>query len=138
MSRQILTPPAMPQIHDRIRDDLLIKERSLWTALTSANPGPEIERLSNPEANFLFPGKPVLTLDGEPSLSKELRPPFHHFDQFQLEEVRVIVIDLMAGTVTYKINATRGDESYVGTGSTTWSQASDGEWRIVTHTETLM
>ncbi|KAE8148879.1 hypothetical protein BDV25DRAFT_10412 [Aspergillus avenaceus] len=128
----------MAPIHERIRQDLLIKERSLWTALTSADPGPEIEKLSNDEANLLFPKTPILTLDGEPSMKQMLKPPFHHFDAFQLSDVRVIIIDLMAGTVTYTINASRGKESYHATGSTTWSQASDGEWRIVTHTETLL
>ncbi|KAH8430578.1 hypothetical protein N8T08_003919 [Aspergillus melleus] len=128
----------MPSIHERIRDDLLIKERSLWTALTSADPGPEIEKLSNEEANLLFPKTPILTLDGEPSIQEALKPPFHHFDSYELQEVRVIIIDLMAGTVTYKINASQNGKPYVATGSTTWSQASDGEWRIVTHTETLL
>lgn len=128
----------MAPIHERIREDLLIKERSLWTALTSADPGPEIEKLSNSEANFLFPKTPILTLDGEPSLQQTLKPPFHHFDSFELKDVRVIIIDLMAGTVTYNINASKGKEQYRATGSTTWSQASDGEWRVVAHTETLL
>lgn len=128
----------MAPIHERIRDDLLIKERSLWTALTSADPGPEIEKLSNEEANFLFPRMPILTLDGDPSIKEALKPPFHHFDNFELQEVRVIIIDLMAGTVTYRINASRDNKGYHATGSTTWSQASDGEWRIVTHTETML
>lgn len=128
----------MAPIHDRIRDDLLIKERSLWTALTSADPGPEIEKLSNEEANFLFPKTPILTLDGKPSIQDALKPPFHHFDSYELQEVRVIIIDLMAGTVTYRINASRDNQAYLATGTTTWSQASDGEWRIVTHTETML
>ncbi|KAE8356108.1 hypothetical protein BDV28DRAFT_127675 [Aspergillus coremiiformis] len=127
----------MPSIHERIRDDLLSKERSLWTALTSADPAPEIEKLSNPEANLIFPETPILTLDGEPSLQHTLKPPFHHFDAFELSEVRVIIIDLMAGTVTYNINASRGKVHYRAMGSTTWSQGSDGEWRVVAHTETL-
>ncbi|KAF7589724.1 hypothetical protein BBP40_003922 [Aspergillus hancockii] len=128
----------MAPIHERIRNDLLDKERRLWAALTSADPGPEVEKLSNSEANFLFPKTPILTLDGEPSLKETLKPPFHHFDAFELKQVRVIVIDLMAGTVTYNINASKGKQEYRATGTTTWSQASDGEWRIVAHTETLL
>ncbi|PLB43272.1 hypothetical protein P170DRAFT_441722 [Aspergillus steynii IBT 23096] len=128
----------MAPIHERIRDDLLIKERSLWTALTSADPGPEIEKLSNEEANFLFPKTPILTLDGQPSIKEALKPPFHHFDSYELQEVRVIIIDLMAGTVTYRINASHKNRPYLATGSTTWSQASDGEWRIVAHQETML
>ncbi|GAA91889.1 hypothetical protein AtubIFM55763_007902 [Aspergillus tubingensis] len=125
-------------IHERIREDLIGKERRLWTALTSADPGPEIKKMCNEEANLLFPQREVLHLHSKPSISEALKPPFHHFDEYELQEVRVIVIDLMAGSVTYKINARRGEETYRGTGSTTWSQGSDGEWRIVVHQETLM
>ncbi|OJJ33678.1 hypothetical protein ASPWEDRAFT_52113 [Aspergillus wentii DTO 134E9] len=126
----------MAPMHERIRDDLLIRERALWTALTSADPGPAVEKLCNPDANMIFPKMPILTLDTEPSLSKALQPPFHRFDQYSLSEVRVIIIDLMAGTVTYRIHASRGEREYRAIGSTTWSQASDGEWRIVCHQET--
>ncbi|PYI07346.1 hypothetical protein BO78DRAFT_91459 [Aspergillus sclerotiicarbonarius CBS 121057] len=125
-------------IHERIREDLLGKERRLWTALTSADPGPEIKKMCNEEANLLFPKREVLHLYSKPSISEALKPPFHHFEEYELQEVRVIVIDLMAGTVTYKINARRGQDMFRGTGSTTWSQGSDGEWRIVVHQETLL
>ena len=128
----------MAPIHDRIREDLINKERALWTALTSANPGPAVKKLANPEANLLFPKKQILTLEDEEKFDDVLKPPFHHFDSYQLDEVRTIIIDLMAGTITYKIHATRDDKQYRALGSTTWSQASDGEWRIVTHQETLL
>ncbi|KAI2871925.1 hypothetical protein CBS11852_10911 [Aspergillus niger] len=132
------SPKMVGAIHERIREDLIGKERRLWTALTSADPGPEIKKMCNEEANLLFPQREILHLHSKPSISEALKPPFHHFDEYELQEVRVIVIDLMAGSVTYKINARRGEETYRGTGSTTWSQASDGEWRIVVHQETLM
>ncbi|BCS04126.1 nuclear transport factor 2 family protein [Aspergillus luchuensis] len=132
------SPKMVGSIHERIREDLIGKERRLWTALTSADPGPEIKKMCNEEANLLFPQREVLHLHSKPSISEALKPPFHHFDEYELQEVRVIVIDLMAGSVTYKINARRGEETYRGTGSTTWSQGSDGEWRIVVHQETLM
>ncbi|OJJ96921.1 nuclear transport factor 2 family protein [Aspergillus aculeatinus CBS 121060] len=130
----------MAPIHERIRDDLLAMERRLWTALTSADPGPEIKKMSNDDANFLFPKRDILTLQSkDPSLSEALKPPFHHFEEYELKDVRVLIIDLMAGTVTYKINARlRGKIHFNGTGSTTWSQGSDGEWRIVVHQETSL
>lgn len=52
--------------------------------------------------------------------------------------VHPMVIDLMAGTITYRISAYRGKREYNATGSTTWAQGSDGEWRIVAHQETLL
>jgi hypothetical protein len=128
----------MPNIHDRIREELLNKERALWTALTSADPAPAVFKLSNPEANFMFPKMEILTLQDEDAFKKALRPPFHRFDGYQFEEVRTIIVDLMAGVVTYKIRAVRGKKEYTATGSTTWSQGSDGEWTIATHTETLL
>lgn len=128
----------MPSMHERIRDDLLNCERALWTALTSADPGPAIEKLSSPEVNMMFPKMPILTLEGENTIKEAVKPPFHRFDTYSLDEVRTIIIDLMAGVVTYKISATRGSKTYKATGSSTWSQGSDGEWRIACHQETLL
>ncbi|CAI7594530.1 unnamed protein product [Penicillium glandicola] len=113
----------MPSMHERIREDLLNKERALWTALTSADPAPAIWKLSNPEANFLFPQMPIITLEDETAFKKA---------------VRVIIVDLMAGVVTYKVRAVRGKKEYTASGSTTWSQGSDGEWTLACHQETLM
>ena len=129
----------MPSIHERISDDLLVRERAFWTAITSANPAPAIERLSSPEANFIFPQMPIITLDrSEPSLHDLVRPPFHRFDSFSLGDARTIILDLMAGVVTYQITATKGNEVYNATGSSTWSQGSDGEWKLACHQETLL
>lgn len=125
-------------MHDRIREDLLNKERALWTALTSADPAPAVRKLCNPEANMMFPQMEILTLEDVSEFHKALSPPFHRFDGYQLDEVRTIVIDLMAGVVTYKIRAVRGKNEYRATSSTTWSQGSDGEWRICCHQETLL
>ncbi|KAJ6068403.1 hypothetical protein N7499_010290 [Penicillium canescens] len=101
----------MPSIHDRIREELLNKERALWTALTSADPAPAVFKLSNPEANFMFPQMEILTLQDEDTFKKALRPPFHRFDGYQFEQVRTIIVDLMAGVVTYKIRAVRGSRN---------------------------
>ncbi|KAJ5715849.1 uncharacterized protein N7483_013030 [Penicillium malachiteum] len=128
----------MPTMHDRIRADILHKTRSLWTALTSANPPPPIKKLSNPDVVLMFPKMDALTLEDEEAFDEGLKPPFHRFDGYQLDDVRTIVIDLMAGTVTYKVRAVRGNQEYRATGSTTWSQAADGEWRLVVHQETLI
>ncbi|KAJ5855358.1 uncharacterized protein N7529_009302 [Penicillium soppii] len=128
----------MPSMHERIREDLLNKERALWTALTSADPAPAIFKLSNPEANFMFPRREILTLEDEEYFKKMVRPPFHRFDAYQFEQVRVIIVDLMAGVVTCKVRATRGKKEYIATSSTTWSQGSDGEWTLAAHQETLL
>lgn len=128
----------MPDIHDRIREEVMDKERALWTAVTSAEPASALMQLSNPEANFLFPKKEVLTLQDEKKFRKALRPPFHRFDSYELSDVRIIIMGLMAATVTCTVNAVRDNKKYRVTSHTTWSQASDGEWRIVTHQETRL
>lgn len=127
----------MPGIHDRIREDLYNKERALWTALTSADPAPAVRKLCNEDANLMFPKMGIITLEDDEQFRDALKPPFHRFDGYQLDEVRTIIIDLMAGVVTCKIHAVRGHKQYKATSSTTWSQASDGEWRISCHQETL-
>ncbi|KAJ5247626.1 hypothetical protein N7468_002609 [Penicillium chermesinum] len=128
----------MPSIHDRIREEVLNKTRALWTALTSADPAPEIKKLSNEEVNLIFPKMETLTLQDEEHFDAAMKPPFHRFDGYQLDDVRTIIIDLMAASVTYKVYATRDNKEYRATGATTWSQGSDGEWRIVVHQETMM
>lgn len=134
----------MPSMHERIQEDLKLKERQLWTALTSADPAHAVNKLCSPTANFLFPNKDIIALNpdqpdkNEKTLQEVLAPPFHRFDDFSLMDVRPMVIDLMAGTITYRISAYRGKKEYNATGSTTWAQGSDGEWRIVAHQETLL
>lgn len=128
----------MPSIHERIREELLTKERALWTALTSADPAPAVQKLSNPEVNLMFPKMGILTLDDPNEFAAAMKPPFHRFDGYQLDDVRTIIVDLMAGVVTYRVHAVRGNSEYRATGSTTWSQGSDGEWRICCHQETLV
>ena len=128
----------MPSMYDRIREDLLNKERALWTALTSADPAPAVLKLCNPEVNMMFPQMPeILTLEDESKFHQALKPPFHRFDGYQLDDVRVIIIDLMAGTVTYKVRGVAGKKEYRATCSTTWGQGSDGEWTVFSHSETL-
>ncbi|KAJ5902681.1 hypothetical protein N7495_003209 [Penicillium taxi] len=130
--------PGMPSMYDRIREDLAQKERSLWTALTSAEPVAALQKLSNPEACFMFPKKDILTLEDEEEFRNALKPPFHRFDGYQFDDVRIIILDLMAGIITYRIHAVRGKKEYRATCSTTWSQGSDGEWTLGAHQETLM
>ncbi|PGG99628.1 hypothetical protein AJ80_09323 [Polytolypa hystricis UAMH7299] len=127
----------MPSIHERIREDLLSCEQDLWTAITSANPAPAVKKLCLPEANLIFPQMPILTVEGNPSLNDGLQPPFHRFDSYRLNQVRVIVVNLTAGIVTYQIEAARGGQAYNATSSSTWSQGADGEWRMACHQETI-
>lgn len=126
-------------MHERIREDLVTKERALWTALTSADPGHSVKKLCSDDANLIFPNKEILALDNmeESKFEKELAAPFHHFDDYALSNVRVLVLDLMAGVVTYKLEAIRGNKRYQANGSSVWSQGSDGEWRLNVHTESL-
>ena len=129
----------MPSINERIRDDLFVRERALWTAFTSADPAPAARKLCTPEANFLLPQTPIVALDGsDPSFEAVMQPPSRRFDYFALGDTRVIVLDLMAGVITYRITASRGGEVYNATGSSTWKQGSDGEWVLACHQETLL
>ncbi|KAF7717404.1 Uncharacterized protein PECH_006450 [Penicillium ucsense] len=128
----------MPSMYDRIREDLTLKEQALWTALTSADPGPAVEKLTNPEGVLMFPQMPeILSMKDKDRFREAMAPPFHRFDGYQFDDVKVIIIDLMAGAVTYKIRAVRGKREYRATCSSTWGQGSDGEWTLFSHSETL-
>lgn len=125
-------------MHDWMREDLLGKERDLWTALTSADPAPAVQKLCNPDVNMMFPEMEILTLEDEDEFKDALKAPFHRFDNYQLDDVRTLFVGLMAGVVTYKVRATRGATQYEATASTTWSQGADGEWLMICHSETLL
>ncbi|KAL4806251.1 hypothetical protein BDV18DRAFT_139061 [Aspergillus unguis] len=125
----------MPAIYDRIKDTLVVQERILWTTITSADPAPELKRLCHEDAVLLLPKKDILTVD---DFEEAFKGKFHKFDEYNLEDVRPLTIDLMAGTITYRIKAQReGEDAYIATGSSTWGQGSDGEWRLISHQETL-
>lgn len=129
----------MNSAQESIRDELLLRERALWTALTSGDPVPAIEDLSQPDANFLFPEKPIVTLDGiEPSLRDVIQPPSHQFDGYSLGDTRTIILNAIAAVITYQITATKGGEVYNATGSSTWSRDVEGEWLLACHQETLL
>lgn len=129
----------MSTAKERIRDELLERERALWTALTSSDPVPAIESLSQPDANFLFPQMPIVTLDGiEPSLRDVIQPPSHQFDAYSLGDTRTIIMSPIAVVITYQITATKGGEVYSATGSSVWSRDTDGEWLLACHQETLL
>ena len=109
----------MPSIHESIRDTLLQHERTFWTTLISADV-PAMKNLCNSDANFLFPQRPIVSLDeGEPSLQDVIQPPFHQFDYYSLGDARMIVLGLTAGVITYQITAAQGDEMYNAAGSST-------------------
>ncbi|KAK5991997.1 hypothetical protein PT974_05393 [Cladobotryum mycophilum] len=128
----------MPRMYDRIREDLESKERSLWTALTSADPAPAVKKLCVPDANLLFPEMDIVKIEDEDDLDDAMQPPFHRFDKYELQDISIIIVGLMAGVVTYRVEASRGKHTYEATGSSTWGQGSDGEWRLAAHSETQM
>lgn len=129
----------MNSAHERIRNDLLLRERAFWTALTSSDPVPAIKNLSQPDANFLFPKRPIVTLDGvEPSLGDVIQPPSHQFDGYSLGDTRTVIMNAIAVVLTYQITATKGGEVYNATGSSAWSRDMEGEWLLACHQETLL
>ncbi|PTB69940.1 hypothetical protein BBK36DRAFT_1110706 [Trichoderma citrinoviride] len=126
----------MPAMNDWLRDDLLGKENDLCTALTSANPAPAVLKLCAPDAALMFPHKDIISPEDEEAFHDAMQPPFHRFDDYQVEDMRAHFIGLMGGVVTYKIRASRGKEKYRATASSTWNQGADGEWLLVAHSET--
>ncbi|KAL4946040.1 hypothetical protein BDV06DRAFT_209022 [Aspergillus oleicola] len=75
----------MPAIYDRIEEDLIVHERTLWAALTSASPAGELERLSHPDCVYMFPKKDLIPVEG---LEQAFKDPFHKFDEYDLQDVR--------------------------------------------------
>ena len=127
---------SMNSIEDQTRQDLLLHERALWTALTGDNPGPALMKMCDPNVNLIFPQMPILTVSGHPPIQDVLKPHFHHFDNYALEDIRIAVIDRTAGVVVCKVAAAHGNQAHNISASTTWGREVGGEWRVVCHQET--
>lgn len=125
----------MSQAH--IKQDLAIRERALWTALTSGNPGPAVAKMCSSDAVLIFPQMPILSVHGDHSILDSLQSEFHRFDNYSLDDMKATVIGSAAGVVTYTVTAARGTTAYRASASTTWGEGPEGEWRLVCHQETL-
>jgi hypothetical protein len=135
--------PSNASIYERMRSDLILKERGLWTALTSADAGHAITKMCRPDATLIFPNKEILCLDKviagkQGAWLDNSNFSDHRFDDFTLEDLRVVAVDLMAAVVTYKVVGTRGSSKYTALAATTWAQDSDFDYHLVAHQETLV
>ncbi|KAL4903857.1 hypothetical protein BDW74DRAFT_168707 [Aspergillus multicolor] len=75
----------MPAIYERIENDMIVQERTLWSALTSASPTDELRRLCDERAVLLFPKKDITTVE---TLEETFTKGFHKFDEYDLQDVR--------------------------------------------------
>jgi len=128
----------MPEVRERVKADVTKGEGTLWTALTSARPGEALVEILAPECVLNFPNSPMLSKDTEPSIEDILSNPntFKRWDQYGMADLRVIVLDLMAAVVCYRVQAQRDRTVYRALCATTWRQDSDGEWRVCCHSQT--
>jgi hypothetical protein len=128
----------MPEIRERAKADVTKLEGTLWTAMTSARPGEAIFPLLAPQCVLHFPNSPMLASDTNPSIQEILTNPdtFKRWDQYGMGDMRIIILDLMAAVVCYRVQASRDGTVYRALCATTWRQDSDGEWRICCHAQT--
>jgi hypothetical protein len=128
----------MPEIRERAKADVTKLEGTLWTAMTSARPGEALVPLLAPDCVLNFPNCPMLAANTEPSIEDILTNPdtFKRWDQYGIADLRVIVLDLMAAVVCYRVQAQRDKNVYRALCATTWRQDSDGEWRVCCHAQT--
>jgi ketosteroid isomerase-like protein len=128
----------MPAIRERVAADVTKLEDDIWTALTSARPGDALLPLLDPECVLHFPNSPMLAHDTDPTLKEILQDSkmFKRWMEYGIQDLRVVVIDLMAAVVCYRVQASRDGKTYRALCSTTWKQGSDGDWKVCCHAQT--
>ncbi|KJZ74020.1 hypothetical protein HIM_06688 [Hirsutella minnesotensis 3608] len=129
----------MPRLNERIETDIKMKEHAFWAGLSSRSPEEVLLPLLAPDCVLHLPNSPPLSSDTEPALEEAVSDPksFKKWDKYDLEQMHVTVIDLMAAFVCYHVSASRGGKDYEALCTTVWKQEADGEWKAACHTQTL-
>ncbi|KAI9726118.1 MAG: hypothetical protein M1834_009415 [Cirrosporium novae-zelandiae] len=129
----------MPRMADRIKTEIESLENQLWACLTSARPGTALEPYVMDETVMLLPGDWVVTPDTDPALQDVLDngKVFPKWDSYDMQDIHVVVMDLMAATICYRIDLQKqwGNDvkSFSALCSTAWRQESSGDWKICSH-----
>ena len=113
-----------------MEDDRIIEfERALWIG-----EGDVFRRCVSDDCLMVVPEEPFILRGAEAIEAVERTPRWTHVDLLDLQVQRpregLIVI-------AYQADACRGDESFRAFCTSTYRRASEGEWRVIQHQQTL-
>lgn len=109
-----------------------------WRALRES--GEAVFEYIDDECTMAIDGR-ILDAETKPPLKKYLKKEFRPWATYEMHDVRVLEIGMMAASVIYKVTATRIEsmdkppQQYSLICSSSWKQGADAEWKMVTHTE---
>ncbi|KAL6707683.1 hypothetical protein ACN47E_003804 [Coniothyrium glycines] len=117
-------------------------ERQAWQALCTS--GPDLLPLLSSNPVMIFPGDTILTSVSSPTVDQMLRgPDFQPWQSFQLSHDEVIVLGKDSALIYYRVEATRGSETFRAICSSAWvlhaqhDAATEG-WKMALHQQTLI
>jgi len=108
-------------------------ENRYWREL--CRPDPDVLRFLEPEAVIILFDGTILDGKSGPSKSKYFgAKSFQPWTSFELRNVKIFEIDLMAAVIYYEISAGRREEQGMQTYrlqcSSTWKQLANEEWKM--------
>lgn len=79
----------------------------------------------------------MVTAHTRPSLSQKLKQETQStFLSYEMHDIEVIEVGMMAATIVYRVTATRASgEPYAAFCSSAWKQGADAEWKLCVHQE---
>ncbi|KAJ6509016.1 hypothetical protein C8R45DRAFT_1170190 [Mycena sanguinolenta] len=125
-------------IHDRTVKEVKRLEIHMWRALRDS--GPAVFEYTADDCTFAIDGM-ILDKDSEPTLKEYMEKTYEPWAKYEIHDLRIIEIDLMAAGAVYKVTASRivddnkPPEHYTLCCASSWAQGADGEWRLKTHAE---
>ncbi|KAJ7469426.1 hypothetical protein FB451DRAFT_1254709, partial [Mycena latifolia] len=125
-------------INEILTKDVKLLEVHMWRALRDN--GPAIFEYTTDDCTFVIDGK-VLDEKSEPTLKEYMENTFKPWATYEMHDLRVIEVGMMAATTVYKITASQliSDDQPPKKStllcSSSWAQGADAEWRLKVHSE---
>ncbi|KAF7346114.1 DUF4440 domain-containing protein [Mycena sanguinolenta] len=125
-------------IRERLKKDVRQLEIHMWRALRDS--GPAVFEYTTDDCTFAIDGL-VLDKDSEPTLKEYMEKTYEPWAKYEIHDLRIIELDLMAAAAAYKVTASRiidenkPPEHYTLLCGSSWSQGADGEWKLKSHSE---
>lgn len=110
----------------------------MWRALRDS--GSAVFEYTADDCTFAIDGM-VLDKDSKPTLKNYMENSYKPWATYEMHDVRVIEIGLMAASVIYKVTASRlisddkPPKKYTLLCASSWTQGADAEWKLKVHAE---
>ncbi|KAF7365395.1 DUF4440 domain-containing protein [Mycena venus] len=129
---------ASGSIHERLKKDVGLLETHMWRALRDS--GPAVFEYTTDDCTFAIDGM-VLDKNSQPTLKEYMEKTYKPWAKFEMHDVRIIEVGMMAASAVYKVTASRiiddnkPPEKFTLLCASSWAQGADAEWRLKMHAE---